>query len=655
MKRCPECRRDYYDDSLLYCLDDGAALLEGPASMDEPATAILSEPAAVASGLTRHTEGSESKTAILDPPATAGGSGPLATRQKWIIPMVTVLLVAGGGIGFAIYKFGWPDKPTASGAPFQSIKIERLTSNGKATQAVISSDGKQVVYVLDDGGKRSLWLRQVATATDVQLTAASNDFFYWALTISPDGNFLYYVYGGTIRSRTLYQMSLIGGSPKKIIDDVGSPVGFSPDGKQIAFVRSRENESVMMITNADGSGEREVAKRTGGESFGNLFTGGVAWSPDGKKIACVASKSDADGRFQNVVEISIDDGTERPLTSHRWYEIHRLALLADGSGLLVTAAEKASEFRSKQVWYIPYSGGEARKITHDLNNYNTISLSTDSSSFVVVQQEEAANIWIAPDGDSGRAVQISSVSGKMDGYDGVAWTPDGRIVYTSMAGGTEAIWIMDVDGKNRKQLSSGEGSAFFPSLSTDGRYIVYSSERGRVRSVWRMDLDGSNQKQLSEPGGGIPQATNEWVFFGNVFKAPIGGGEPVRIVEEPGLGRCIISPDGKLMACQLDPSGEDAKIKVISTVDAAAIRVFDVKLVLPSRIRWAPDGRSITYVSRLDGLTDIWSQPIDGGEPKRLTNFKADAIFSFDWSRDNKLVISHGKSDSDVVLIRNTK
>ncbi len=50
MKRCPECRRDYYDDTLLYCLDDGNALLEGPASMDEPATAILSEPPALAGG-----------------------------------------------------------------------------------------------------------------------------------------------------------------------------------------------------------------------------------------------------------------------------------------------------------------------------------------------------------------------------------------------------------------------------------------------------------------------------------------------------------------------------------------------------------------------------------------------------------------------------
>src|SRR5678816_3179585 len=41
MKRCPECRRDYYDDSLLYCLDDGSALLEGPATGDDAATAIL--------------------------------------------------------------------------------------------------------------------------------------------------------------------------------------------------------------------------------------------------------------------------------------------------------------------------------------------------------------------------------------------------------------------------------------------------------------------------------------------------------------------------------------------------------------------------------------------------------------------------------------
>ncbi|MEO7658279.1 MAG: alpha/beta hydrolase, partial [Pyrinomonadaceae bacterium] len=54
MKRCPECRRDYYDDTLLYCLDDGNALLEGPASMDEPATAIFGSPGPPSEAPTQH-------------------------------------------------------------------------------------------------------------------------------------------------------------------------------------------------------------------------------------------------------------------------------------------------------------------------------------------------------------------------------------------------------------------------------------------------------------------------------------------------------------------------------------------------------------------------------------------------------------------------
>ncbi|MBA3353267.1 MAG: PD40 domain-containing protein, partial [Blastocatellia bacterium] len=285
MKRCPECSRDYYDETLLYCLDDGNALLDGPASRDEPATAILSEPGAVATGLpsgespTRLQINTTDQTAILHTGARAEpqrNSDHLPEgRSQWgdrrfgrrNVLFLSLILLTIGGIGFAIYKVGWPGK-TAMPAPFSAMKIERLTTNGKATQAVISPDGKQVVYVIDDGGKRSLWLRQVATATDVRLTAPTNEVFYWSFTISPDGNFLYYIYGGTIRNRMLYQMPLVGGSPKKLIDDISSPIGFSPDGKQIAFVRIRSEESSMMIANADGTGEREIAKRKGEQSFG---------------------------------------------------------------------------------------------------------------------------------------------------------------------------------------------------------------------------------------------------------------------------------------------------------------------------------------------------------------------------------------------------
>lgn len=79
MKRCSECRRDYFDDTLSFCLADGAELVYGLAD-DGPATAVLSVPPAVAGGLTSGADKFESQTAIFQPPATAGGVDPCFSR-----------------------------------------------------------------------------------------------------------------------------------------------------------------------------------------------------------------------------------------------------------------------------------------------------------------------------------------------------------------------------------------------------------------------------------------------------------------------------------------------------------------------------------------------------------------------------------------------
>ncbi len=103
MKRCPECRRDYYDDTLLYCLEDGNLLVQGsvPASQvvsEEPATAILSVPPAVASGLASSTDLSGSPTAILQT-ATAGGTDPPSGKRSFFANRAAKPI---GVIGFAI-------------------------------------------------------------------------------------------------------------------------------------------------------------------------------------------------------------------------------------------------------------------------------------------------------------------------------------------------------------------------------------------------------------------------------------------------------------------------------------------------------------------------------------------------------------------------
>ena len=109
-----------------------------------------------------------------------------------------------------------------------------------------------------------------------------------------------------------------------------------------------------------------------------------------------------------------------------------------------------------------------------------------------------------------------------------------------------------------------------------------------------------------------------------------------------------------MIACSLESPGSPARLAVLS-IDGGPLKVFDAKFQLPARMRWTPDGRAVTYIGRQEGLADIWSRSIDGGEPKKITNFKADSIFSFDWSRDNRLALSLGTSTADVVLIRNAK
>jgi len=74
-----------------------------------------------------------------------------------------------------------------------------------------------------------------------------------------------------------------------------------------------------------------------------------------------------------------------------------------------------------------------------------------------------------------------------------------------------------------------------------------------------------------------------------------------------------------------------------------------------SLLDWSTDGLSLIYVREQDSISNLWSLPLDGGQPRQLTNWKSDKIFSYGWSRDGKqLICVRGRLTSDLFLISNS-
>lgn len=677
MKRCPECLRDYYDDTLLYCLDDGAPLLDGPASegktavfgsdsSDESKTAILSEHPSLVYGLSP----AESDTQFLKvgqggdrrPPDNRTLSlsdtgyflGWMRSRKKVLVVAALASLGLIGG-GFGAYRFwGKLDKPK------QTIKIEKLTTNGKAVDAAISPDGKYVVYIVDEDGKQSLWTRQVATSSNVQIVPPS-DMKYRSLSFTPDGNFINFVKIGVFPPNALYQIPVHGGAQKKLLEDGDRAISFSPNGKQFAFVRNdypKKDEGSLLIANSDGTDERILASLP--DDF-PAFDGIVpAWAPDGKTIACISFLDIF--KDWKVVEVRVSDGKVTPLVNKGWIGIKRVGWLPDKSGLLILGVENLTTIWNQQLWRISYPEGAAQRITNDSNNYVGMSLSADSSILAAVQSSRLSSLWAVPIDDASRAVQVKSLGMSVDGEHALAWTPDGKIIYYSQAGGGHDIWIMNGDGSGQKQLTSDAGANYEAKVAPDGRFIVFTSNRDSNENIWRMDLDGGNLRQLTTGNSDTLASVSpdsRWVVYSSkvlgdekLWKVSIDGGDAVQLTDYPSYNPKI-SPDGKFIACEYrtDPS-QWWRYAIIPIDGGKPVKILDLSTD-NHNLRWSKDSRSLLYKDK-NAVSNIWSFPLDDAPPKQLTDFKTDQIYNFDLSADGKqLVVARGTTISDVVLISN--
>jgi len=529
----------------------------------------------------------------------------------------------------------------------QNMRITRLTDNGKADFVTISPDGRYIGYVLVDGEQQSLWVRNVASKSDAQVLAPDVVSFA-GLSFSPDGNYLYFARSDktTENYRYLYVMPVLGGAPRQLVRDIDSPVSFSPDGKQLTFLRGVPEHNVIEVHVADSEGgnDRVLAALPAIAAF--MF--GADWSPDGKTI--VTPLLQAGGGRWSLKAINLADGAVKEIFSGV-EGIGRPAWLPDGSGLLIPM-ELIPENRS-QLYIVSFPSGEKRRFTNDLSDYGpTLQLTRDGQMLATLARRRTAHIWIAPQGKPELAKQITSGETPDEA---VSPGPDGKLLVRTRGSDIE---MMNEDGSQRTLVRPSLRN--FVSMSSCGnRYLVFDSSQDNKIQLMRTDVDGSNPMVLSEKTiNSSCSPDGKWVLYTTehkLFRVPIEGGTPVEVGGSP-LGIFgAISWDGQWIAYGFFELGipPAPKLAVMPATGGAATHIY-ARPIGTNGLEWSPDGKGLDYLLTRRGASNVWEQPIAGGPPHPITNFTSGRIFAFSWSRDgNSLLLAKGEDSSDVVLMSN--
>jgi len=569
--------------------------------------------------------------------------------------IVLVLLAASA---YGIYAFLARSRPV----PFQNFTVTKVTEGGKSVLAALSPDGKYILNLVRENGLASLWLRNVPTNSNTQVEPPA-DVYYNGLRFSPDSNYFYFGRSdpGNAELKFLYRAPLLGGAPQKLISDMDSNITFSPDAKTFAFVRfdNPEPGKYQLILHAVENGEEKVL--AGGPNSEALHQ--PAWSPDGKVI--VGPVIDIASGLIRLAAVDVASGQRKAFYGSNERVVDKPAWLPDGSGVLVLASEQTSNFTRTQVGFVSYPQGVYSSVTRDTGSYSDLSVASSGHILATVQNEGRWNLLVMPAGAP--AVQARPVA-SAEADTNFTWTPDNQLI------SDQANVLNRIDpATGSKTVIPGQAVSGAPWACQDGSIVFVRFQTG-VQNVWRMDTSG-NVKQVSDgklETSPVCSPDGKWVFFlqqggqTKLAKAPIDGGA-ARVIsgvvsdaisDSPNLGLFDISPDGTLAAFPtLQHSGEHREMLEVVETDAGKV-TKQVPFERPrfGLLHFSRDGKAVVYPVRENGVENLWLQPLDGSKGKQITDFTSEYIFDFHWSFDGKqLAIVRGHTDSDVVLIRETR
>lgn len=586
-------------------------------------------------------------------------------RLKPLVVAVFAAVVALAAV-WAAFSYVRRSDPTTVETPASArseMTFVRLTNGAAPLDATISPNGDYFVYHEQDGATAHLWLQQTGQSNRIEISPPIEKILR-GKTFSPDGKFIYFIaQDAPEMPGVLYRVPTLGGTPVRILENVETPVSFSPDGKKMVFRRRPQpaGEFFLSITDPAGNGERKLPVQIPERKKPGI----PAWSPDGLSIALCAYD---DANQATLYALDPETGAIRTLSPEKWDTCYRMFWTHDGAGLVFigTKAGEGYSTRRDQVYFLSAATGEARRLTTDGNRHQILSLGiTAADEILVVPFNRSSQIWqMNPSGEAQTAVQITS--GLADGRAGLAAMADGRIAYVARIGENLSVWTAGADGADQKQLTFDPPFLEEVQASPDGRFLVFSAHIDGYNQLFQIDPDGANLRQLTfgqthsidsavSPDGNWIVHTSQ-TFEGSLLKTtlqkiPSSGGTPVLLADYDCMAPNY-SPDGKFISCVYNQS----KFVIISAEDGTILKTFEPVQVayFNTGARWTPDGRALVYIARRKNFSNLWRQPIDGGPPEQLTDFTNGELHNFTFAPDgSRLYIARGFEIRDVMLIKN--
>ena len=286
---------------------------------------------------------------------------------------------------------------------------------------------------------------------------------------------------------------------------------WSPDGRQIAFVRESEGSGAIYMVPSAGGQERKLIDVSGAVWAPHLVPA-LSWSPDGRWL--FLGEKSGNSTPARIVRLSTDTLEKTPLTSPKEGTLGDFfpALSPDARHLAFVRSDSRT-WGNMDVWVQPASGGEPRRLTFGKYDFcGSLAWTREGDALVFATGFDALEVLRVrldggtpePVSGAGGSASDPSVRGK-------------RMVYLQVAAPPVDTWRVAGratprgDRKPQRLIFSSRADQA-PAYSPDGRRIAFDSGRSGNSNVWVCDSEGKNSVQLTTFGAetgfpaGLPTA-----------------------------------------------------------------------------------------------------------------------------------------------------